>query len=149
MCTQKVELSLHLGAVHDVFVQMISPACRQPNYLSSRVGSKPKLTWTLAFTHRPVHIPQGCLSATLLPCVSWKLLLCCSLLPVLNWRISVVEGVIFIIILTQDGQIQLGFFTISEEMLIFAFTSFMIIHLLNPAMKETDYYKCGAVITLL
>lgn len=67
MCTQKVELSLHLGTLHDVFVQMISPACRQPNYLSPSVSSEPKRTLTHTHTHRPIHIPQGCLSATLLP----------------------------------------------------------------------------------
>lgn len=53
---------LHLGTLH-VFVQMISLACRQPNYLSSSVSSEPKRT----STHRSIHIPQGCLSATLLP----------------------------------------------------------------------------------
>lgn len=31
---------LHLGTLHDVFVQMISLACRQPNYLSSSVSSE-------------------------------------------------------------------------------------------------------------
>lgn len=55
---------LHLGTLHDVFIQMISLACRQPNYLSSSVSSEPKRTSTLAHTHGPKHIPQGSLSAT-------------------------------------------------------------------------------------
>lgn len=46
---------LHLGNLHDVFVHMISPACRQPNYLSSTVGSEPRHTPTLAYTHGPAH----------------------------------------------------------------------------------------------
>lgn len=61
---KRLSSPLHLGTLHDVFVQMISLACRQPNYLSSSVSSEPKGTSTLAHTHRPVHIPRGCLSAT-------------------------------------------------------------------------------------
>lgn len=61
---KRLSYPLHLGTLHDVFVQMISLARRQPNYLSSSVSSEPKRTSTLAHTHRPVHIPQGRLSAT-------------------------------------------------------------------------------------
>ena len=64
---KRLSSPLHLGTLHDVFVQMISLARRQPNYLSSSVSSEPKRTSTLAHTHRPIHIPQGRLSATLLP----------------------------------------------------------------------------------
>ncbi len=63
---KRLSSPLHLGTLHDVFVQMISRARRQPNYLSSSVSSEPKHTSTLAHTHQPVHIPQGCLSATML-----------------------------------------------------------------------------------
>lgn len=64
---KRLSSPLDLGNLHDVFVQMISLACRQPNYLSSSVSSEPKRTSTLAYTHRSIHIPQDCLSATLLP----------------------------------------------------------------------------------
>lgn len=64
---KRLSSPLHLGTLHDVFVQMISLACRQPNYLSSSVSSEPKRTSTLTHTHRSIHIPQCRLSATLLP----------------------------------------------------------------------------------
>lgn len=64
---KRLSSTLHLGTQHDVFVQMISLARRQPNYLSSSVSSEPKRTSTLTHTHRSVHIPQGRPSATLLP----------------------------------------------------------------------------------
>lgn len=63
---KRLSSPLHLGTLHDVFVQMISLACRQPNYLSSSVSSEPKRTLTLTHIHRRIHIPQGCQSATLL-----------------------------------------------------------------------------------
>lgn len=63
---KRLSSPLHLGTLHGVFVQMISLARRQPNYLSSSVSGKPKRTSTYSRTHTPVHIPQGCLSATLL-----------------------------------------------------------------------------------
>lgn len=76
---------LHLGTLHDVFVQMISLARRQPNYLSSSVSGEPKRTSTLIHTRRPVHIPQGCLSATLLPhCVMEAITLPLSVLAMLS-----------------------------------------------------------------
>lgn len=48
---KRLSSPLHLGKLHDVFVQMISLACRQPNYLSSSVSSKPKPTSTHSHTH--------------------------------------------------------------------------------------------------
>lgn len=63
---KRLSSPLHLGTLHDVFVQMISLARRQPNYLSSSVSSEPKRTSTLTHTHRRIHIPQGRQSATLL-----------------------------------------------------------------------------------
>lgn len=63
---KRLSSPLHLRTLHDVFVQMISLAHRQPNYLSSSVSSKAKRTSVHSRTHRPVHIPQGCLSETLL-----------------------------------------------------------------------------------
>lgn len=89
MRTQRLSATLHLGTLHDVFVQMISLACRQPNYLSSSVSSGPKIIspclcvrgHTLARTHtranRHATGPSECHSA---PAVSWKLLLCHSVL---------------------------------------------------------------------
>lgn len=72
---------LHLGTQHDVFVQMISPACRQPNYLSSSVGSEPKRTSTLTHTHSPYAHRRAVWVPLSSPSVSWKLLLCCAELP--------------------------------------------------------------------
>lgn len=71
MRTQRLSSTLDLGTLHDVFVQMISLACRQPNYLSSSVGSRPKSTSPRSHartrTHTgPIDTPQGRLSATLL-----------------------------------------------------------------------------------
>lgn len=60
---KRLSSPLHLGTLHDVFVQMISLARRQPNYLSSSVSSEPKRTSKHTHT-QAVHIPQGCLSAT-------------------------------------------------------------------------------------
>lgn len=97
MRTQRLSSTLHLGTLHDVFVQMISRACRQPNYLSSSVSSRPKITsprlyvrrHTFSHTHTRSHVhtraqahrhaagPSVCHSA---PAVSWKLLPCRSAL---------------------------------------------------------------------
>lgn len=91
-CVHKRSSSpLHLGTLHDVFVQMISLACRQPNYLSSTVSSEPKRTSTLAHTQRPVHIPQGeaseCHSPSLLPlCVMEAITLLLSTGTVELWK---------------------------------------------------------------
>lgn len=84
---KRLSSPLHLGTLHDVFVQMISLAHRQPNYLSSSVSSEPKLTSALTHTHRPIHIPQGCLSATLLPqCVMEAITLLLRAASVELWK---------------------------------------------------------------
>lgn len=98
MRTQRLSSTLHLGTLHDVFVQMISLACRQPNYLSSSVSSRPKITSPRLYVRRDTHThtlsltrththargarrrasgPPVCHSA---PAVSWKRLLCRSAL---------------------------------------------------------------------
>lgn len=79
---KRLSSPLHLGTLHDVFVQMISLARRQPNYLSSSVSSEPKRTSTLAHTHSCTHTTA--LSEWRSAIVSWKLLLCCSVLAALS-----------------------------------------------------------------
>lgn len=84
-----VELTLHLGTLHDVFVQMISLACRQPNYLSPSVSSRSKITSPRLFVRRRTHThthtrahrhATGLSECHSAPAVSWKLLLCRSVL---------------------------------------------------------------------
>lgn len=110
MRTQRLSSTLDLGTLHDVFVQMISLACRQPNYLSSSVGSRPKSTSPCSHArahtqaHRHATGPSECHSA---PAVSWKLLLCRSALTfrgliVLRGQGAVFTGVLTLVLLYID-----------------------------------------------
>lgn len=110
---KRLRSPLHLGTQHDVFVQMISPACRQPNYLSSSVGSEPKRTSTLTHTHSPYAHRRAVGVPLSSPSVSWKLLLCCAELPAfgLGRLISLLDRrVLFSIIPTHWDFIWVFFF---------------------------------------
>lgn len=66
---KRLSSPLHLGNLHDVFVQMISLACRQPNYLSSSDSSEPKRTSTRAHIHRVYTHTTGLSECCPPPCV--------------------------------------------------------------------------------
>lgn len=139
MRTQRLSSTLHLGTLHDVFVQMISLACRQPNYLSSSVSSRSKITsprlcvrgrtHSLARTHTRAHKhatgPSECHSA---PAVSWKLLLCRS---VLKFRGLIVLG---------------GEAAVFSGVLILCLCCLLFFFFFNTASKNTHRVGCFHVI---